>query len=255
VQGISRSWLSAIGVVALVVATIANHRSQWLGLICGLAVFLLIVVFAPPIVRNPKPLRVGIVVALLTIAVLVPAGMYATENRSGTLLPEFLVKRLYAFTDPSRDPDADFREKVWRSQIDQVGGDWPWGLPFGARTETLMKGRWFSVPAHSAYVSIYESGGVILCVLTLLFWYRVVQIALLRLLRHRFQEPIWPALLALTTTACSLAFGSAYFFPLLGPALAVILTFDYVPDPIPASPPPYRTLKEPDVYSGALERA
>jgi hypothetical protein len=255
VQGISRSWLSAIGVVALVVATIANHRSQWLGLICGLAVFLLMVVLAPPIVRNPKPLRIGIVVALLTVAVLVPAGMYATENRSGTLLPEFLVKRLYAFTDPSRDPDADFREKVWRSQIDQVGGDWPWGLPFGARTETLLKGRWFSVPAHSAYVSIYVSGGAILCALTILFWCRVAQIALLRVLRHRLNERIWPALLALTTIASSLAYGTAYFFPLLGPALAVILTLDDSPDPISVNPPCYRTFKGPDVYLGHLEKA
>jgi hypothetical protein len=255
VQGLSRFWPPTLGGVALVVATLANHRSQWLALAAGLATLLLIVAFGPPIGRNPKPLRVGIAIALLTVATLVPASMYVAENRRGTLLPKFLGTRLLAFTDPSRDPDANFRERIWRSQIDQVGSDWLWGRPFGARAETLIGGRWYRSPSHSAYVSIYGTGGVILCVLTLLFWYRVVQIAWLRLLRHRRDKPMWPALVALTTSAYSLAYGSAYYFPLLGPALAVILTFDISPDPIAVNPPCYRTFKGPDVYLDSLEKA
>jgi hypothetical protein len=254
VERLSRTSLSAMGVVALVVATVANHRSQWLALVAGLAVFLLILAFGPPIVRNLKPLRIGIAVALMTVAVLVPVGIYAAENRSGTLLPRFLVTRLLAFTDPSRDSDADFRERIWSSQIGQVGSDWPWGRPFGARAVTIWKGHWFSLPSHSAYISIYAAGGVILCVLTLLFWCRVVQIALRRLSRHQRDEPLWPAVMALVTTACSLAYGTAYYFPLLGPALAAILSFDYLPDPISVGPQRYYTFDGPDVNSEVLEK-
>ncbi len=228
VQKVGRSRLVLLGVTALIVATLANHRSQWLGLLAGLAVFLLIHTFGPRIVKNAKIVRVGFTAGLLLMAIIGIVAVHIVQDGNTRLLPSYLVKRLYAFTDPSRDPDADFREKLWQSRIEQVGDDWPWGRPFGARPETLMRGIWFPLPSHSAYVSMYEAGGVIFCFLAFLFWGRVVQVAWMGLARHQGSRPVWPPALALITAATSLAYGTAYFFPMLAPAFVVMLTFESV---------------------------
>jgi hypothetical protein len=78
------------------------------------------------------------------------------------------------------------------------------------------------VPDHSAYVSLYEMGGVILCVLVGLLWIRILQIAITRILRGKTIEEFWPPVVSLMIAACSLGFGTGYEFPLVGPALAIV---------------------------------
>jgi hypothetical protein len=234
VPRLSRQLSVMLSLGGLAVATFANHRSQWLALAAGFAILGLVVGFGPPMVRNPKRVRLSLTAVAIVTAILVPVGMQAVESEgSDSILPPFLVKRLYAFTNPARDPDSNWRQRLWQSRIESVGSDWPWGRPLGARPDTLLDGKWTSVPDHSAYVSMYEIGGVLLCTLAGLYWLRLMQIAALRLLRHPPGATVWPAAIVLTTTAASLAYGTAYLFPLLGPALAAVMIFSTDEETVP----------------------
>ena len=234
VSRLGRRTTALLGVVALTVATLANHRSQWLAVAMGIVILGVVVSLGPPMVRNPKSVRLAMTAGGILLAILVPVALQAMESKgSDSVLPPFLVKRLYAFTNPAQDPDSNWRQRLWKSRIEAVGDDWPWGRPFGARPDTLLDGKWTSVPDHSAYVSMYEIGGVIFCTIAGLFWLRLLQIAALRLLRHGQGAVLWPAAIVMTTTAASLSYGSAYLFPLMGPALAAIMVFSTDPTTVP----------------------
>jgi hypothetical protein len=223
VPRVPKFWSRSIAGVALFTATFANHRSQWVGLAAGGAVLVVAILGGRPFIGNRKVNRLvfsSVILFSVGIAAAFTAlGDYIARN---SLLSALSV-RLYAITQPTKDADASWRQAIWHDRIQQVGENWPWGRFLGDRRLTLFHGSWLAVPDHSAYVTIYELGGVILCCLVGVFWVLVI-ITSLRFLRvANTAEQIWPPVIALSITACSLAFGSAYDFPLLGPVFSVIL--------------------------------
>lgn len=157
-----------LGCLALVTATIANHRSQWLAVVAGSCVLLSAALLGRPLTRNTKFARV----LLAGTAFLLVAGLSVVVS-SGNLTRRFpmletLTVRLYAVTNPTQDADAEWRGEIWKDRISQVGANWPWGRPLGDRHATLVRGQWLAVPDHSAYVSTFELGGAILCLLVFL---------------------------------------------------------------------------------------
>jgi hypothetical protein len=73
---------------------------------------------------------------------------------------------------------------------------------------------------------MFELGGVILGGLVFLFWGRLLQIAAGRVLRETEPARLWAATAAIMVIVASLAYGTAYTFPDIGPALALILVLD-----------------------------
>jgi hypothetical protein len=210
-------WTRALACFGLITATVANHRSQWVALAAGGGVLILGILMGRPFFGERKGNRlIFSSVLLLFVAAL---QSYIASN---PLLSAITV-RLYAITDPKRDADASWRQAIWHDRIQQVGNNWPWGRLLGDRRMTLFAGKWWAVPDHSAYVSMYEIGGVILCCLIGLFWIMALLEAVRFLRVARTPEEIWPPMVAMTIVACSLAFGSGYDFPVLAPTMSVLL--------------------------------
>ena len=216
-------WSRGLAWFALLVATVANHRSQWVSLAAGGAVLAACILVGRPFLGHRKSNRLifsSIILFVVGIAAAASAlESYVAENP----VLSVISVRLYAITQPKKDADASWRQAIWHDRIQQVGENWPWGRLLGDRRLTLFHGAWLAVPDHSAYVTMYEIGGLILCCLVGLFWLMVI-ITSLRFMRvARSTEEIWPPVIALTITACSLAFGSSYDFPILGPVFSIML--------------------------------
>jgi hypothetical protein len=221
---ISRGVTQTIAILGLMVATIANHRSQWVGLAAGLFILGTIATFGRPLTKRNNVLPAVLTGAAL-LALLVTAAISLFKVRSAsTPIFDVIEVRLYAVTNPSRDPDAEWRQKLWQDRIEQVGDDWPWGRPFGLRHETLLRGHWVDVPDHNGYVETYEMGGALLSLLMLFFWGDGVRVSTRRLMRNDRPEYLWPAALCVSSVATCLAYSVAYTFPYVGLALIVILT-------------------------------
>ena len=226
----------SVATVGVVIAILANHRSQWMACAAGATVLLLVMLIGRPISRKPL-FSHSAVAGLVTVMVSCVCLLNFFPNIIGrTSIIDDLSIRFYAFTQPSSDPDAQWRRDLWTDRIQQVGDNWPWGRAFGARPETLMKGEWMEVPDHSAYISAYEMGGATLCLLIILFFGQLTVLAVRQLIREKDPEQLWPPAVGLAIIAANLAFGGAYFFQQLGPALAVVLLF-------PASTPYFRTVR------------
>jgi hypothetical protein len=225
--GLSRIYTRALAFVAFTVALVANHRSQWVAALGGASVLILITLLAKPLFSNAKLARLALTsAALLLFAV----GAFVAVGGDGLFqrfrIFDVLTVRLYAITDPTRDADANWRKTIWKDRIDQVGDDWPWGRELGDRHESLFHGEWITVPDHSAYVSVYELGGLILSALVACFWGTTIWVSCVKLFRNNNPEALWPPATALAVIAASLAFGMGYDFPIVGPAFAVLLIME-----------------------------
>ena len=97
------------------------------------------------------------------------------------------------------------------------------GRLLGDRQQTLMNGTWLAVPNHNAYLTTFELGGVLLLGLMITLWGGLVIEAIKRMRANRRSSASWAPGVALAVIAASLAFGIAYDFPLIGPALATVL--------------------------------
>jgi len=212
----------ALGIFA--VSLIANHRAQWVAALASISVFVLIICLGRPFVGNPKLNRLLVTGFCLFLGMLLVGSSFVESFAQQFPLFGDIAVRLYAITDPSRDADASWRQALWQDRIRQVGDNWPWGRLLGDRHPVFFHGGWLLVPDHSAYVSIYELGGVILCVLVGIFWLRIIQVSVRRVLLAKDTEQMWVPLVALSITAASLAFGVAYDFPWIGPSLALVFT-------------------------------
>ena len=221
VPRLSRGWTRALAVFALLTAFVANHRSQWVGAVGGLAVLGVIVLAGRPMLRRPSLSRAYVAGGLFVVSLLVSATSFFGGMVTKSPLLDTLTVRLYAITDPARDADSEWRAEIWKDRIEQVGSNWPWGRPFGDRHESLFHGHWINLPDHSAYVGVYELGGAILSVLVACFWLSIILESCRMLIKERDPQLLWPPAVALAITVSSLAFGSAYAFPYLGPALAL----------------------------------
>jgi hypothetical protein len=216
-----------LGCVALIVATVANHRSQWMAIAAGFMVLLPVLMLGRPVLRNPKLSRVALSGAAFALVATL-ATLFSLNDLSTRRSPllEAITVRLYAVTNPQKDPTAKWRDEIWTDRIEQIGNNWPWGRTLGDRLDTLVQGQWLNLPDHNAYVAMFELGGAILCGLALLFWGRLLQIAGRRVLRETEPARLWAATAAIMVTVASLAYGAAYPFPDIGPALALILVLD-----------------------------
>lgn len=214
----------SLATFALVVAILANHRSQWMACVAGAAVLIPILLLGKPLSRKPLLSHAsfaGVLCVLVCGTCLLnffPKLM--GEHKS---LYDDLEIRLYAFTEPSKDPDSKWRNDIWHDRVVQVGNNWPWGRPLGARAETLIKGKWLEVPDHSAYVSAFEMGGIFLCLLLAVFFGQLTLLGFRQITTETEPRRLWPAAIGLTTISATLAFGGAYYFQALGPAMIVVL--------------------------------
>jgi hypothetical protein len=223
VPGLSRNWSRALACLTLGIGIVANHRSQWVGTGLGILVLLLVSAFGRPMFGSPGRNRVvvsGFLLLVLCLGTMLPWIVQVTRD---VPLVSTIAVRLYAVTEPSKDADAKWRQRLWADRISQVGNDWPWGRLLGDRRGTMIQGEMLFVPDHSAYVATYELGGVILCVLLGLFWLRSVMVALGELATNTRTADLWPPAVALAICAAALGFGSAYDFPILAPSFVVML--------------------------------
>lgn len=212
-----------LAVISLAVSILANHRSQWLAFVAASAMLLLILLVGRPMTKRALLSHVSVAgLAAMLISGICALNFLPADVMKNPVLDDLTI-RFYAFTNPSEDPDSKWRKELWHDRVRQVGDNWPWGRPFGARAETLLFGQWVDVPDHSAYVSGYELGGVILCVLYATFFGWMFLIGARQLLREKDPEQLWPPAVALSIMAATLAFGGAYLFPEMGPAWVVIL--------------------------------
>ncbi len=227
IPGLKPVFARTLACVALVTATVANHRSQWIGITAGFLVLLPVLMLGRPILRNPKLSRVVLAGTAFTLVAML-AALFSLNDLTTRRFPvlETLTVRLYAVTNPQQDPTAKWRDEIWTDRIAQIGSNWPWGRTLGDRLDTLVRGQWLNLPDHSAYVAMFELGGVILGGLVFLFWGRLLQIAGGRVLRETDPARLWAATAAIMVIVASLAYGTAYTFPDIGPALALILVLD-----------------------------
>jgi hypothetical protein len=216
-----RGLFRAFACLGVIVALVANHRSQWVAAAVGLAV-LSVLILSGKVTIGRRGLVVPICIAALVVLLIV-AGVSTLSTGDSQLLAGSpgVQKRLLAVTDPSQDVTASWRQDLWKDRIAQVGDNWLWGRQLGDRRLSYVAGSFIGVPNHNAYVTAFELGGLIMLSLVILFWGNLTLRAI-RLLRTKSVVSSQSAM-ALVITAMSLGFAVAYDFPLLGPSIATIL--------------------------------
>jgi hypothetical protein len=210
-------------IACFLLALLANHRSQWLAASLGCAVLLLVLASGKwsPFRNRTTGEVLRVVVALAMLGAIGAASLLSIHRGvtdiSGT------SGRLTAFTDPERDPTASWRLRLWTDRLEQSREHIILGRQLGDRRPSLIDGAWLYVPNHNAYVTAIELGGISLLTIVVIFWGSLVLDALRQLkgaARHsRYNAPA----VALAVSVASLSFATAYDFPLLGPAVALLL--------------------------------
>lgn len=219
--------------VALAVAFLANSRSVWLGALLGGAILLLLMVLGKVRLSRNRSVR-----ALYTFAITLALVTGLASVFSGSLgLQSFsestgIGQRLLAITNPDSDPDASWRQELWRARVEQVGDDWLWGRQLGDRQLSLVGRTWVTFPNHNAYVTAFELGGVFLFGLVIFYW-GALAVRAVQLLRMNSPPSVsWQPALALAIVAMSLGYSVAYDFPAMGAALATILLINASSPPL-----------------------
>jgi hypothetical protein len=209
--------------IAFIVALVANHRSQWLACILGVSVLLFLFMAGKLTLLKHRQSR-GLWTMAVPIAIMIGLAIMYSGNQStlgsGTT---GIGTRALAFTDPASDPDAAWRMALWLGRIEDANAHWAVGRFLGARPLTLLKGNWTAVPSHNAYLSAYDIGGVLLLGLVIALWGALVIEAIKGIRAAGPPSITWAPAVALGVVSASLAFGVAYDFPLIGPALATTL--------------------------------
>ena len=207
--------------LGVVVALVANHRSQWVATAVGLAVLSVLILFGKLTIGRrglAAPICIAVLVLLLVVASVTAFSTVDIQILAGST---GMQKRMLALFDPSQDANASWRQDLWRDRIAQVGDNWLWGRQLGDRQLSYAGNYWTSAPNHNAYVTAFELGGLTMLILLVLFWGTLARAAIQRL---RIANSIsWQPALALGIIAMCLGFGVAYDFPTIGPAIATLL--------------------------------
>jgi hypothetical protein len=209
--------------IAFIVALVANHRSQWLASILGVSVLLFLFMAGKPTRLKHRQSRV-VWIMTVTIAIMICLAIMYSGNQS-TLGSDTTVigTRALAFTDPASDKDSAWRMTLWLGRLEEANEHWIGGRFLGARPLTLVNGNWIAAPSHDAYIAAYDIGGVLLLGLEIAFLGALVIEAIKRIRAAGPRSATWAPAVALAVVMASLAFGVAYDFPLIGPALATVL--------------------------------
>ena len=209
--------------IAFIIALVANHRSQWLASILGVSV-LLFQFMAGKLTRLKHRQSRVVWIMAFPIAIMIGLAIMYSGNQS-TLGSDTtgIGTRALAFTDPASDPDSKWRMALWLARIEEANEHWIGGRFLGVRPLTLVNGRLLGVPNHNAYLTAYELGGVLLLGLVIALWGALVIEAIKRMRAAGPPSITWAPAVALSVVSASLAFGVAYDFPLIGPALATVL--------------------------------
>ncbi len=217
----SRAVFRSFACVGVVVALVANHRSEWVAAAAGFAV-LSVLILSGKLTIGRRGLAAPICIALLA-SLLIVAGVTAFSTVDNQLLAGStgMQKRMLAVIDPSQDANASWRQDLWRDRIAQVGDNWLWGRQLGDRQLSYAGNYWTTVPNHNAYVTAFELGGLTMLTLMVLFFGTLARAAM-QLLRMK-NSTSWQPALALGIIAMCLGFGVAYDFPTIGPAIATLL--------------------------------
>jgi hypothetical protein len=223
-SGPGRTALRALAFVAVAVAVLANSRSVWLGVSLGAVPLLLLIVFGKVQLSRDRTVRtlytLAIALALVMGLAIVFFGNLALQSFSDST---GIGQRLLAITDPARDPDAAWRQELWKARVEQVGDDWLWGRQLGDRRLTLVGTTWVAFPNHNAYVTSFELGGLFLLGLVTAYWGALAAKAVKLLRMNSSPSFSWQPALALVIIAMSLGYSVAYDFPSIGAAVATIL--------------------------------
>jgi len=148
--GVPRWAVVATAAPTAFVVLVDSHRSVWLALTVA-AVCAALLAGMGRLARSRWTLPVTAVLTLVLVAVV--AG-------GAPLLP-FLAERSRAFTDPSRDPTANWRQHQWRAAL----GEWserPWrGEGFGGYWRGLAMRGGADVVPHNLYVQTLTKTGAV----------------------------------------------------------------------------------------------
>lgn len=169
---LSATHRTILGLVMIAFATFSNNRSQWLALLTGSFTFCgfyaLGVGFARDAVKRMAVVLLGLCLVTGSIGFLASGAAQSLKSVSK------IRERAWAFTDFQRDTTASWRYSIWLQRIKLVGDDWPWGRQLGDRREVYVDYHWVGAPNHNAFVTLYELGGVILCLLYAMFAFSYV---------------------------------------------------------------------------------
>ena len=218
-----RRLIRSIACFAFAVAILSDNRSQWLASLCGIGVLSALIIAGKLMLwkdRRSGPLYVlSVVIVVVSGAALVAATdvLPVAFETTGT------STRMKALTDPGSDATSVWRMQLWRARIEQTSDSWAWGRVLGDRPLTLINGTWLSAPNHNAYVTAFELGGVFLLGLVIALWGALVLEGFRRTRTAGPAASSWAPAVALAVIAASLAFGTAYDFPMIGPMLATTL--------------------------------
>jgi hypothetical protein len=209
--------------IAFIVALVANHRSQWLASILGVSVLLFLLMAGKLTLLTHRKSRalwiMTVPIAIMIGLAIVDSGNQSMQGSDTTVIGT----RALAFTDPASDADSAWRMALWLGRIEEANEHWIGGRFLGARPLTLVNGDLLTAPDHNAYLTAYELGGVLLLGLVIALWGALVIEAIKRIRAVGPRSATWAPAVALAVVTASLAFGVAYDFPLIGPALATVL--------------------------------
>lgn len=151
-----------LGAFLVILATLANHRSQWLGLLLGSGAYLML--YALGVGRD---ISVRTKIYYISFAmILLPFFILLTPLET---VEQFLkdnsevAVRLRALTDYEQDDDSSWRYQLWTARVNYVGRDWLSGRQLGDRRPVILHNTVVTVPNHSTYVTLYELGGALMC--------------------------------------------------------------------------------------------
>lgn len=157
-----RSYFVALSFALFGIVGMSNHRSVWLATAAGLGTFGILLALSWIPVRNISYWYVALLTTSALFCGIIVLCLSSVGNQGSITGVATLDERLGAFTNSRNDANASWRMKLWEERLRELGSNWFFGRPMGARVAVEIGGQERMEGDHNAYVSMFETGGAVL---------------------------------------------------------------------------------------------